>query len=125
MLVALKCAGLLTALLRAILRTTLSVDRTCYENLGVNCLMHVFRFGLNNPREFGADDLFVEYFKSDLLALVCHQRLGRRVSITRSSTSAFLLTTHVLPEPRVPHSLFCWRCALYGTRLRKVGLAPP
>jgi hypothetical protein len=26
-------------------------------------------FGLNNPREFGADDLFVEYFKSDLLAL--------------------------------------------------------
>jgi hypothetical protein len=26
-------------------------------------------FGLNEPMEFGADDLYVEYFKSDLLAL--------------------------------------------------------
>ena len=42
--------------------------------------MEVVRFGLNDPVEFGADDLYVEYFDSNLLVMV-RGCMGARVSI--------------------------------------------
>ena len=43
--------------------------------------MEVFRFGLNDPAQFGWDDLIVEYFDQNLLVMV-RGCMGPRVSVT-------------------------------------------